>query len=179
MFLRFLFDARAFRAAMVLVAILLAVLIGLNLPSVTHAANGVSPQVSPLTTAAPPAQEIPTAKLSPELLASIVTIVFSLAFAYLPGVKNWYGAQDSERKAMIMGIVILLVGLGSFGASCGGFVQLDGVACTQAGVVTLIQTVVFALLSSVGSYTLLVKPFQRPNEPTISHTTIGTFARRG
>lgn len=104
---------------------------------------------------------IPTATLTPELLASLAAIVFSLLFAYVPRVSTWYNALDSEYKSSIMGGVIVLVGLASFGLSCGGFITLDGVACSQTGVVAVIQIILYALIANVGSYTLLVKPFQK------------------
>lgn len=161
-------GTRAFRLGSALLVLLLAALIGVFVPSQSYAAS--TPPTSAVESLfyAPPLQEVPSAPLTPELIASVVTILFSLAFAYLPGVKTWYSALESEHKAAIMGLVILLVGAGAFGASCGGFVRLEGISCTQTGVVALVQTVLFALLSSVGSYTLLVKPFRKTDADALS-----------
>lgn len=137
--------------SIITLALVLAAFTGIVIPSLTYASGPFQ------------SSTVPSAQLTPELLASLVTIAFSLAFAYLPRVKDWYGALDSEHKAAIMGAVIILVGLGSFGAACGGFIQLEGVACNQAGIVALVQTIIYALLASVGSYTLLVKPFRKPS----------------
>lgn len=156
-----LFGSRGFRLGSVLLVLLLAALVGVLVPAQLYAASVPPGSSSETLFYAPPSQDVPTAPLTPELIASVVTILFSLAFAYVPGVKNWYSALESERKAAIMGLVILLVGAGAFGASCGGFVRLEGISCTQTGVVALVQTVLFALLASVGSYTLLVKPFRK------------------
>ena len=144
------------QVAFIFLALVLALVVGLSVPALAFAA-------------APNPQAVPTAALTPELLAALAAIGFSLVFAYVPKVSAWYNALNSEYKASIMGLVIIIVGVGAFGLSCGGFVVLEGVACTQSGIVAVIQTILVALVANVGSYTLLVKPFQKqiPQAPTI------------
>ena len=141
-------SSRWLRAAVIALTLLLAIVVGVLTPALTYAA--------------PPVQStIPSAALTPELLASLAAIFFSLVFAYVPRVSTWYNALDGEYKASIMGGVIIAVGLAAFGLSCGGFIALEGVACTQTGIVAVIQVILFALIANVGSYTLLVKPFRK------------------
>ena len=52
------------------------------------------------------------------LLVMIAGVVLSLAFGYVPGLREWYAALDGVRKAQVMAGVCLASAVGVFAASC-------------------------------------------------------------
>mgnify|MGYP001558151337 CR=1 FL=1 len=97
--------------------------------------------------------------MTADLLASVVSVVLSLAFAYIPGVKTWFDARDGTQKAGIMAILLIAVAVGSFATSCAQVLALS-IACDKSGAVGLAQILVAALVANQSSYLLLVKPFR-------------------
>lgn len=97
--------------------------------------------------------------MSADTLSQIVGIVLSLAFAYIPGVKDWYDLRSKTEKAAIMAGLLVVVALGIFGASCGQLVSV-GITCDKAGAVGLVQILIMALIANQSAYVLLVKPYQ-------------------
>ena len=52
------------------------------------------------------------------LLVMIAGVVLSLAFGYVPGLREWYAALDGVRKAQVMACVLLASAVGVFAAAC-------------------------------------------------------------
>lgn len=98
--------------------------------------------------------------MTSDTLASIVAILISLAFAYIPGVKDWYTPLDSTRKAGIMAVMLVVVALGAFGLSCGQIAFL-AITCDKQGAIGLAQILINALIANQGAYLLLVRPGER------------------
>ncbi len=46
--------------------------------------------------------------MTPELLTSILGVVFSLCASYLPGFSAWYQTLDTTLKRLVMGLGLLL-----------------------------------------------------------------------
>jgi len=108
-------------------------------------------------------------------LGGLVGVGLSLAFAYTPGLKDWYsqvGRRDAGRdigfggeendkrnasyKQMIMGILIVAFGAVVFGLSCAGIVDF-GITCDQAGAVGLAGVIGTTLVLNQAAYPL-IKP---------------------
>jgi hypothetical protein len=96
------------------------------------------------------------------LLASIAGGLLSLAFAYIPGVKTWFGNLAGTHKRLLMA-ALLLVGAGlSYALSCYWPVFApEGVTCDEAGIVILVQSFIAALVTNQATYSLAV-PTEEP-----------------
>ena len=46
--------------------------------------------------------------VTPEFLAAVAGVVLSLAFSYVPGLRDWYEALAGEFKRLIMAGVLLV-----------------------------------------------------------------------
>ncbi len=111
--------------------------------------------------AAPPGADVSGQPVTQEALAAIAGAILSLAFGYIPGLKDWYGRQQSEIKAAIMAGLVILVAAALFGMSCLAPIALPfAVACTNQGAWDLFVTVVFVLMGNQGAYALAVRPYQ-------------------
>ena len=94
--------------------------------------------------------------MNAELLASIAGIVFSLAFSYVPGLKDKFEQLDSGYKQLSMLGVLLLVALGTFGLSCAGLVDV-GITCDKAGAMGLVSVFISALIANQATYMITPK----------------------
>jgi len=90
-----------------------------------------------------------------ELLASISGMIISLAFAYVPGLKEWFDNLAGNYKRLVMGLSLVLACLVIFGLSCVGW--RDDVVCNQAALPELLSAVIFALIANQTAYTFAVK----------------------
>ena len=82
----------------------------------------------------------------------ISAAILSLAFSYIPGLSDRYGALAPEIKRLIMAGLMVLVAAGAFGLSCAGI--LEGVTCDPPGVVHLVWVVVLAITANQSVYQL-------------------------
>lgn len=98
--------------------------------------------------------------MSSEKLASIVGVLISLLFAYLPGLKTWFDKQTSEAKGGITAGITVLAAFAIYGLSCAGWFTELGVTCSQGGLQQLISIVIGALVGLAGTYVTLVRPFK-------------------
>lgn len=89
-----------------------------------------------------------------EQLGAIAGVVLSLAFSYIPGVKDKFAALDSTKKSLVMGGLLLLVAIGALAFSCANLVVT--VECSQAGLIGLINTFIAALVANQAAY--LISP---------------------
>lgn len=90
--------------------------------------------------------------MSSELLASVVAIVMSLSFSYIPGLSDWFDPLPPTQKQAIMGGLLVIVALGAFGLSCGQIIT--AVTCDKTGALGLLQTLIAALVANQGVYKL-------------------------
>lgn len=96
--------------------------------------------------------------MTPEQLGAIAGVILSLALAYIPWLKRQYDPLPAEKKAAIMGGLLVLSALGIFGLGCLNVIVL--VACTVQGALDLLAVLIAALMANQASFLLLVKPFR-------------------
>lgn len=103
--------------------------------------------------------------MSAEQLTAIAGLVLALGLGYLPWVADWYDALESRTKVTVMGVLLVLVALGTLALSCAGIYPL--LACTKQGIGDLFITLVTALAIGIGAnqgtYSLFIKPFKKPS----------------
>jgi hypothetical protein len=102
-----------------------------------------------------------TVEITPTFFASVAGVLLSLLFSYVPKLHDWYMTQDNVAKAGIMAGLLLIVAAGSFGFSCLGW--LEGVACTQAGVLSVVQAFIAALVANQAAYVFSPQPKKQPD----------------
>ena len=100
--------------------------------------------------------------MTPEYLASVAGVVLSLAFSYVPGLREWFDAQIPQRKAQIMGLALIVVAGGAVGLACANIATLTGAAitCDAPGVVAVVKVLIAALVTNQATYLLMVRPFK-------------------
>jgi hypothetical protein len=101
--------------------------------------------------------------MTAEYLSAITGVALSLAFAYIPGLKDAYDAQTSQGKARIMAIALIVVAGGLFGLACANIANLFDVAivCDVPGLVSVVKALLAALVANQAAYLLLVRPFKK------------------
>jgi hypothetical protein len=85
-----------------------------------------------------------------EQLGAIAGVVLSLAFSYIPGVSDKFSALPATTKRISMAVLLLLVAGGALALSCAKIVV--SVECTQAGLFSLINTYIAALVANQAAY---------------------------
>ena len=93
--------------------------------------------------------------MSQELLASIAGILISLAFSYIPKLKDKYAALSGEYKRLAMLGALLVAALGVMGVSCLDWYIL--VSCDVAGVKELIEIFILAAIANQSTFLLTPK----------------------
>ena len=90
------------------------------------------------------------------IVAGIAGLVLSLAFGYVPGLRPWYEALDSVRKAQVMAGLLVLAAALIYGAAC--YTPWKALECTGDGFWELVRLLGLALLANQATYGLLVRP---------------------
>jgi hypothetical protein len=93
------------------------------------------------------------------LIVAIAASLLSLAFTYVPGLKDWYEKQ-SGKKALIMVGLMLLVSVVYFLISCVAVLAARlgiTVICTVAGALDVALAFVLAVLANQSTYALTKK----------------------
>lgn len=104
--------------------------------------------------------------MNAELLSTAGAGLLSLAFAYVPGLKTWFGSKDSTTKRLAMAGALLVVAAASFGLACWQPDKFtDFVSCSEAGITELLWLYILALVANQGTYSLAVKRSVRETEP--------------
>ena len=100
-----------------------------------------------------------------DLLALIAGALLSLAFSYIPGLKDKFGQFPPETKRLVMAGLLFGVALALFGLACANWLEAlwpgMGVACTQAGALELVRIFALAAISNQSTFQLS-KPSQKP-----------------
>lgn len=103
------------------------------------------------------------ADFTSEVLVGIVGVAMSLAFAYVPGLREKYDALDAAGKARVMAVCLVVASLVVFGLACANILYLFGlmVACTADSAVGIFRILLAALVANQAAFVLLVKPYKR------------------
>ena len=88
----------------------------------------------------------------PSLLASIAGILLSLAFAYVPGLSDWYANQTAQIKSLVMLLALIGAAFGSYAASCWQLFDIPGLTCTEGGARVLVSAFIMALAANQSTY---------------------------
>lgn len=99
--------------------------------------------------------------MNENVLISTAAVLISIAFNWLPKLRDWYTAQLDNNKRLIMLVALALATLAVFGTACTGF-QIPGVAwegtCDAAGAKTLGQLFINAVALNQVAFLILPKP---------------------
>ena len=85
-------------------------------------------------------------------LAELAGILISLAFSYVPGLKEKYAALDAQRKALVMLGALLAACVVIFAAGCLDY--LNYVSCDMIGVKALVSIFITAAVANQATYLL-------------------------
>jgi hypothetical protein len=87
-----------------------------------------------------------------QLLSALAGIALSLAFSYIPGLREWFQALTGEWKRVTLLAALLAVSGAIYGLSCAAIV--NAVSCDQAGAIGLAQAFLLALIANQSAYQL-------------------------
>lgn len=93
--------------------------------------------------------------MTPEQISAIAGVILSLAFEFIPGLSDWYNAQEDTSQRLIMLLALLFTVAGAFGLSCAG--QLDTFTCDAAGGWDALAAFVAALVANQATYLITPK----------------------
>lgn len=103
--------------------------------------------------------------ISAEFLTAAGGVLLSLGFSYIPGLQARFDRLDGAHKRLVMLGLLALASLGVFGLAClqWGNVEntlqaldIQGVACSQAGALGLARSFVLAVIAN--QVTFLISP---------------------
>ena len=90
--------------------------------------------------------------MSETTISSVAGILISLAFTYVPNLRDKYDALSAGYKSLVMlGVLAAAVGV-LFGASCLGYATVP--ACTVEGAKSLVPLFINAVLANQSTYVL-------------------------
>lgn len=98
--------------------------------------------------------------VTPELLAAIAASLLSLLLSYVPGLGDWYNSLSGQAKALLMGLLLLVVSVGIYAGTCGGLWTAFGVTCDRQGLFALLGILLSALMANQGTFMIAVDPFK-------------------
>jgi len=87
-----------------------------------------------------------------QTLSAIAGVVISLAFSYIPGLRDWYNTFNSQQKQAGMALVLICVTLVVFGLSCANVV--GAVACDKGGAIGLVEALIMAMIANQSMYSM-------------------------
>jgi len=87
---------------------------------------------------------------TPEFIASVLGILLSLGFSYIPYVKEWFELLKKEQKQMTIGLLLVAVAVGSFTLACAGL--YTDLLCTRDGAIEAAKVLVAALVANQATY---------------------------
>lgn len=92
--------------------------------------------------------------MTAEQIAGAAGIILSLGFSFIPKLNTWYAGQTDQIKQAIMGGLMLIVGIVSYGLACLGWAEGFGidVTCDQGGAIRLITALVSAFIANFVTY---------------------------
>lgn len=84
-------------------------------------------------------------------LSTLSGSVLSLFFSYIPGLKEWFGLLDGQKKSVVTLCALILTTAGLYAVSCTGIYDV-GVTCDKVGIVELVKVFFAALVANQGTY---------------------------
>ncbi len=102
--------------------------------------------------------------MTPETLSTSAAVLLSLLFSYLPGLAEWYAAQDAVRKRLVMLAALLATCLATLALACSGWGAVFAVplACTQDGAALLARCFALALAANQAAFLITPRPTPAP-----------------
>jgi len=91
-----------------------------------------------------------------EQLGAIAGVILSLLFSYVPGLSDKFAALAATTKRLVMAALLLVVAVGALALSCSAVVIT--VECSQAGLITLVNTFIAALVANQAAYLIAPGP---------------------
>lgn len=85
-------------------------------------------------------------------LSAVAGVVLSLAFSYIPGLSGWFDKLQPTEKRLMMAVLLAIVASGALFLGCTNIIT--GVACTQAGVIGLVNAYIAALVANQAAFTI-------------------------
>ena len=84
--------------------------------------------------------------------------LLSLAFSYVPKLKDWFEEKDATTKRLIMAAALFVVSLAIFGGACGNLlgglpIQFT-ITCDKNGAVQIATYFVLALIANQATFTI-------------------------
>lgn len=93
-------------------------------------------------------------------------MLLSLAFSYVPGLRDKFDALDPTYKRLIMLALLLVVAAALYGLACAGVVEFaNGATCDRAGLVELARAFLAAMMANQAAYLLTPR---KPSGPYYS-----------
>jgi hypothetical protein len=92
--------------------------------------------------------------MNAQTLSAIAGALLSLALAYIPGLRDWFGKQTGDVKRLVTAVLLLLVAAGSYGLACAGWTTR--IACDEAGLQSIVESFLAALVANQGTYSIAV-----------------------
>lgn len=94
--------------------------------------------------------------MTSDQLSAAAGVALSLAFSYVPGLRDRFAALSGEHKRIGMLAALLIVTLGSFGLTCGGLLGSTAIQCNRAGAIDLLWAFVAATIANQAAF--LISP---------------------
>lgn len=95
-----------------------------------------------------------------QLVAALAGLALSIAFSWVPRLKDWYDAQSATGKRGVMILATVMAALLVFALGCAGVVQ--GVDCSSQGARDLATLVLYAVVTNQTAYSILPQPASPP-----------------
>jgi hypothetical protein len=94
--------------------------------------------------------------MTSETLSLVAGILLSLAFSYVPGLREHFDALDPTRKRLVLLGALLAVSIAIYGLACSSWGAGWGVAlsCDRRGLAELVRILVLAVVASQAAYQL-------------------------
>lgn len=98
--------------------------------------------------------------MTAETLTATAGMILSLAFSYVPGLRNWYSALDGTTKRLVMLVVLTVTAVGFYALACTPYGQwLDiSLRCDAAGFVGLLRLLLSAMIANQTAFVLTPRP---------------------
>lgn len=87
-----------------------------------------------------------------EQLGAIAGVILSLAFSYIPGLRDKYSVLDATKKSLVMLGLLLVAAVAALALSCAQIV--NAVECSQSGATNLLITFFYAAVANQTTYRL-------------------------
>lgn len=101
-----------------------------------------------------------------DILAASGGLLLSLILSYAPGVRQWFGELDPQKKALVNLGCVIVIAIGVFALGCFGVI--DGVVqCKVQGAKELIDAVLAVAVGNMTVYGLTkrIAPYESPAPP--------------